>query len=180
MKAPFTRTVDRVNANEASWDDMPRIQCRQLPAVRCQRFKTPAGCGATPRAGENRDAAGKTAATNPNANTTSGLGLSGRTAGGWVAVEQRTAYPKLRTHSGAVACRDADKKKTHLGVKSSWFRKGYEVVALTLSIAGPRSTSTRARAPPRWRGYSLITQPGKEINWASWLWAPARYSRRRV
>jgi len=104
--------VSVVPANEASWDDVTAI-FGTADAGRCQRqrFKV-VGWIWRDSTQEQRTAMlrTQTACGNPAATTTSGLVayVDGGPAG-WVAVEPRTAYPKLRTTRIPWSGRDEDK-----------------------------------------------------------------------
>jgi hypothetical protein len=112
MKAPIpAEQVMIVPANEASWDDLVAIfGTTDYPGrCQCQRFKV-LGWIWRDSTHEERTAMfrAQTACGDPNAEATSGLVayVYGEPAG-WVAVEPRTAYPKLRTSRvrGAVGTR---------------------------------------------------------------------------
>lgn len=99
--APITEEQVRiVPANEASWDDLTAIfGTTDAGHCQCQRFKV-LGWIWRDSTQEGRTAMlrAQTACGNPNAAATSGLvAYVDDEPAGWVAVEPRTAYPKLRT-----------------------------------------------------------------------------------
>src|SRR5947207_15918050 len=102
-KAPIP--VERlriVPANEASWDDLEAIfGVADYPArCKCQRFKVTGWIWRdTPTQEERTERLRtQTACGDPDATSTSGLvAYLDDEPVGWVAVEPRTAYPKLRT-----------------------------------------------------------------------------------
>jgi hypothetical protein len=101
-----------VPANEASWDDLTTIFGPSDPGrCQCQRFKV-LGWIWRDSIREERTAMlrAQTACGDPNAAATSGLvAYVDDDPAGWVAVEPRTAYPKLRTSRIPWSGRDEDK-----------------------------------------------------------------------
>ena len=102
-----------VPANEASWDDLAAIfGTTDYPGrCQCQRFKV-VGWIWRDSTQEERIAMlrAQTACGDPNAPATSGLvACLDDEPAGWVAVEPRTAYPKLRTSRVPWSGRDEDK-----------------------------------------------------------------------
>ena len=101
-----------VPANQASWDDLTAIFSADYAArCLCLRFKVP-GWFWRDTSQDERAAAlcAQTACGNPDAPATSGLvGYVEDEPVGWVAVEPRTAYPKLRTSRIPWAGRTEDK-----------------------------------------------------------------------
>ena len=170
MQAPITaEQLTIVPANEASWDDLAAIfsadnACR----CRCQRFKIAGWMwrdSTLPERTEmQRD---QTACDNPNANATSGLvAYVDEQPAGWVAVEPRTAYPKLRTTRVPWRGRDEDKDDDGIWAVTCFVvRKGYRGRGLTYFLARAAIDFARARGATALEGYSMITQPGKEITW---------------
>ena len=168
MTAPEEVTV--VPANEASWDDLAAVfgtadyACR----CRCQRFKV-VGWVWRDTTQEERDAMQQeqTACGEPDAPSTSGLVayLDGEPVG-WVAVEPRTAYPKLRTSRVPWKGRDEDKDDDGVWAVTCFVvRKSHRGRGLTYPLARAAVDFARARGARALEAYSMITQPGKEITW---------------
>jgi GNAT superfamily N-acetyltransferase len=103
----------------------------------------------------------------PNASTTSGLvAYVDDEPAGWVAVEPRTAYPKLRTTR--IPWRGRDENKDDDGVWAVTYlvvRKGYRGRGLTYPLASATIDFARQRGARALEAYPMITQPGKEITW---------------
>lgn len=158
-----------VPANQASWDDLTAIfgttdaghcQCQRFKVVgwiwrdstlpeRTEMLRTQTGCG------------------DPAARTTSGLVayLDGEPAG-WVAVEPRTAYPKLRTSRVPWRGRDEDKDDDGVWAVTCFVvRKGYRGRGLTYPLAVATIDFARERGARALEAYPMITQPGREITW---------------
>ncbi len=168
-----------VPANEASWDDLiaifgtadyaGRCHCQRLKVAgwiwrdstqeqRTARLRAQTGCG-EPGAMGARGARGATA--------TSGLVayVDGAPAG-WVAVEPRTAYPKLRTSRVPWSGRDEDRDDDGVWAVTCFVvRKGYRGRGLTYPLARATIGFARERGARALEAYPMITQPGKEITW---------------
>jgi GNAT superfamily N-acetyltransferase len=171
MPEPFSaEQLTIVPANDASWDDLTAIfGTADYPSrCLCQRFKV-VGWLWRDTTLEQRVAmlrAG-TACGNPNAAATSGLVayVDGEPAG-WVAVEPRTAYPKLRTLRVPWSGRDEDKDDDGVWVVTCFaVRKGYRGRGLTYHLAQATIDFARERGARVLEAYPMITQPGKEITW---------------
>jgi GNAT superfamily N-acetyltransferase len=159
-----------VPANEASWDDLVAIfgtsdypamcQCQWLKVTgwiwrdstlpeRVEMLREQTGCG------------------DPEATATSGLvGYLDGEPVGWVAVEPRTAYPKLRT--ARVPWRDRVEDKDDDGVWAVTcfvVRKGFRGRGLTYPLAEATVEYARSHGARALEAYPIITQPGKEITW---------------
>ncbi len=159
-----------VPASEAPWDELAAIfGTADYPGrCQCQRFKVP-GCLWRDTTQEERIAMlrAQTACGDPNATTTSGLVayLDGEPAG-WVAVEPRTAYPKLRTSRVPWSGRDEDKGDDGIWALTCFVvRKGYRGRGLTYPLARATIDFARGRGARALEAYPMITQPGKEITW---------------
>lgn len=95
---------------------------------------------------------------------------------GWVAVEPRTAYPKLRTSRVQWSGRDEDKGDDGIWAVTCFaVRKGYRGRGLTYPLARATIDFARERGARALEAYPMITQPGKEITWGAR--APVRSSR---
>jgi GNAT superfamily N-acetyltransferase len=161
--------VTIVPANEASWDDLVAIfGTTDAGRCRCQRFKV-VGWIWRDSTQEERIAMqrAQTACDDPDAVATSGLVayVDGEPAG-WVAVEPRTAYPKLRGLRVPWTGRDEDKDDDGVWAVTCFVvRKGYRGRGLTYLLAEATVDYARARGARAIESYPMITQPGKEITW---------------
>jgi GNAT superfamily N-acetyltransferase len=158
-----------VPANEASWDDLNAIFGTSDPGrCRCQRFKV-AGWFWRDTTQEQRTAMlrEQTACEDPESPGTSGLVayVDGEPAG-WVAVEPRTAYPRLRTLRVPWTGRHEDKDDASIWAVTCFVvRKGYRGRGLTYLLARAAVDFARERGARAIEAYSMITQPGREITW---------------
>lgn len=159
-----------VPANEASWDDLVAIFGRADYSGRCQcqRFKVP-GWIWRDSTQEERTAMlrTQTACGDADAPATSGLVayVDGDPAG-WVAVEPRTAYPKLRTSRIPWSGRDEDKDDNGVWAVTCFVvRKGYRGRGLTYFLAEAAIDFARRRGARALEAYPMLTEPGKEITW---------------
>lgn len=159
-----------VPANQASWDDLVAVfGTSDYPAkCQCQRFKV-AGWIWRDSTQEQRTEAlrAQTACGQPAAATTSGLvAYVDDEPAGWVAVEPRTAYPKLRTSRIPWRGRDEDKDDDEVWAVTCFaVRKGYRGRGLTYLLAQATVDFARQRGARALEAYPMITQPGKEITW---------------
>jgi GNAT superfamily N-acetyltransferase len=171
MEAPISaEQLSIVPANEASCDDLAAIfGTTDYPGrCQCQRFKV-IGWIWRDSTQEERTALlrAQTACGDPFATATSGLvAYLGDEPVGWVAIEPRTAYPKLRTSRVPWRGRNEDK-----GDESVWavtcfvVRKGYRGRGLTYPLARATIDFARERGARAVEAYPMITQPGKDITW---------------
>ena len=109
----------------------------------------------------------QTGCDDPNAATTSGLvGYLDDEPVGWVAVEPRTAYFKLRTSRVPWTGRDEDKDDDGIWAVTCFVvRKGYRGRGLTYPLARATVDFARERGARALEAYPMITHPGKEITW---------------
>ena len=159
-----------VPANEASWDDLVAIfGTSDYPSqCQCQRLKVP---GWIWRDSTQQERVGmlraQTACGEPAAAATSGLVayLAGDPVG-WVAVERRTAYPKLRTSRVPWTGRDEDKSDDDIWAVTCFVvRRGYRGRGLTYPLARATIDFARERGARALEAYPMVTLPGKEITW---------------
>ncbi|WP_188190334.1 GNAT family N-acetyltransferase [Nonomuraea sp. SYSU D8015] len=169
-KAPIPEDdVTVVPANEASWEDLVAIfGTRDAGRCMCQRFKV-IGWIWRDSTQEGRTAMlrAQAACGDPDATATSGLVayVDGDPAG-WVAVEPRTAYPKLRTSRVPWLGRDEDEDDTGIWAVTCFVvRKEYRGRGLTYPLAQATIGFARERGARAIEAYPMITQPGKEITW---------------
>jgi GNAT superfamily N-acetyltransferase len=158
-----------VPANEASWDDLVAIFGTSYPGrCRCQRFKV-AGWIWRDTTFEERTVMQRmqTACGNPDAAETSGLVayVDGEPAG-WVAVEPRTSYPKLRTLRVPWTGRTEDKDDEGIWAVTCFaVRNGYRGRGLTYHLAEATVDFARDRGARALEAYPMVIPPGKEITW---------------
>ena len=159
-----------VAANEASWDDLAAIfGTTDYPGrCQCQHFKI-AGWFWRDSTQEQRAAMlrEQTSCGNPGAASTSGLvAYLDDEPVGWVAVEPRTAYPKLRTSRVPWAGRNEDKSDDRIWAVTCFVvRKGYRKRGITYALAAATVGFARERGARALEAYSMAAPPGKEITW---------------
>ena len=159
-----------VPANEASWDDLRAVFGTADYAARClcQRFKV-VGWVWRDTTFEERTAMlqAQTACGDPDAEATSGLvAYLDDEPVGWVAVQPRTAYPKMRTLRVPWTGRNEDKDDDGVWAVTCFVvRKGYRGRGLTYHLARAAVDFARERGARAIEGYAMITPPGKEITW---------------
>ncbi|MEU8362212.1 GNAT family N-acetyltransferase [Nonomuraea sp. NPDC048882] len=158
-----------VPANEASWEDLDAIfDANDARRCRCQRFKV-AGWFWRDTTLEERVAMSRaqTACDDPDAPVTSGLVayVDGEPAG-WVAVEPRTAYVKLRNSRIPWAGRSEDRDDDGVwAVTCLVVRRAYRGRGLTYLLARATVGFARERGARALEAYPMITRAGKEITW---------------
>jgi GNAT superfamily N-acetyltransferase len=85
---------------------------------------------------------------------------------GWVAVEPRIAYPKLRTSRVPWTGRREDKDDEGVwAVTCFCVRKGYRGRGITYGLAVAAAEHARARGATAVEGYGIVAEPWKEITW---------------
>lgn len=159
-----------VPANEASWDDLVAVfGTADYPGrCQCQRFKV-RGWIWRDSTQEERTAMlrAQTGCGHPSAEATSGLVayVDGEPVA-WVAVEPRTAYPKLAGSPVPWSGRNEDKGDEDVWAVTCFVvRKGYRGRGLTYPLARATIAFARERGARALEGYPMITTPGKEITW---------------
>jgi GNAT superfamily N-acetyltransferase len=159
-----------VPANQASWDDLVAIfgTADYSGRCQCQRFKVPGWIWRDSTQEQRTDMLRtQTGCGRPEAASTSGLVayVDGEPAG-WVAVEPRTAYPKLRTSRVPWRGRDEDKADDGVWAVTCFaVRKGYRGRGLTYPLARATIDFARERGARAVEGYPMEPQPGKEVTW---------------
>jgi GNAT superfamily N-acetyltransferase len=162
-----------VPANEAAWEDIEAIfgQADYPFHCQCQRFKVSGwlwrGTVLEERVAMHRTS---TACGDPSAEHTSGLVAYLRDTGepvGWVAVEPRVDYPKLRTLRVPWTGRAAEDKDDGgvWSVTCFCVRKGHRGRGLTYPLAKAAADHARARGATAVEAYPMVTEPGVEITW---------------
>jgi GNAT superfamily N-acetyltransferase len=170
MKEPIPAgKVTIIPANEASWEDLAAIFGTSDPGrCQCQRYKVMGWIWRDSTQPERTAALrAQTACGDPDAPATSGLVayVEGEPAG-WVAVEPRTAYPKLRGMPVPWKGREEDRDDDGVWAVTCFvIRKGYRGRGLTYLLAHATIDYARERGARAIEGYPMITQPGKVITW---------------
>jgi GNAT superfamily N-acetyltransferase len=159
-----------VPANQASWDDLQAVfGTTDYPArCLCQRFKVVGWIWRDSTQEQRTEMLrAQTACGDPDAEATSGLvAYVGGEPAGWVAVEPRTAYPKLRTSPVPWSGRDEDRDDGDIWAVTCFVvRKGYRGRGLTYPLARATIDFAREHGAQALEAYPMITQPGKEITW---------------
>jgi GNAT superfamily N-acetyltransferase len=159
-----------VPANQATWADVQAIfGTADYPAhCLCQRFKVRGWIWRDSTQEQRSEMLREqTACGDPGAAATSGLvGYVGDQPAAWVAVEPRTAYPKLRTSRVPWSGRDEDKDDEDIWAVTCFaVRKGYRGRGLTYPLARATIDFARDRGARALEAYPMITQPGREITW---------------
>jgi GNAT superfamily N-acetyltransferase len=159
-----------VPANEASFDDLMKIfgTADYSGRCHCQRLKVK-GWIWRDSTQEERTAMlrAQTACGNPSAPRTSGVvAYLEHEPVGWVSVEPRTAYPKLRTTRSPWNGRSEDKSDGSVWAVTCFIvRKGYRGRGLMYPLARATVDHARAGGARALEGYPMIAEPGKEITW---------------
>jgi GNAT superfamily N-acetyltransferase len=171
MTPPITaEELTIVPANEASWEDLVAIfGTTDQGHCQCQRFKI-VGWIWRDSTLDQRTAMlrAQTGCGNPDAATSGLVAYVNGEPAGWVAVEPRTAYPKLCNSRIQTPWRGRDEDKTD---ESVWavtcfaVRKGYRGRGLTYHLARATVNFARDRGARALEAYSMITHAGKEITW---------------
>lgn len=168
--APVTEAQVRiVPANEVSWTDLSAVfGTAEQGQCLCQRLKVTGWIWRDSTLEERREMLrAQSGCDEPDAAGTSGLVayVDGEPAG-WVAVEPRTAYPKLRTQripwTGRHENRDDDGV---WAVTCFAVRRGYRGRGLTYHLARATVGHARAAGARALEAYPMVTQPGREIIW---------------
>ena len=168
-----------VPANKAAWADLAAIFGPSGSSGRCncQWFKT-RGWFWDQETDEQRRAQLREQANcdNPEATSTTGLvaylaegsrPAEERVPVGWVAVEPRTAYPRLLGKPTVWKGRQGEDK----GDDGVWsvtcfvVRKGYRGRGISYALAAATVRYAKANGARALEGYAIRTQPGKQITW---------------
>jgi len=160
-----------VPANEATWADLAAVfSAADSGRCACQYFKT-RGWMWEQATDEQRRARlrEQTNCDDPGAARTSGLVAyltEGRVPVGWVAVEPRTAYPRLLGKPTVWRGRHEDKEDDGVwSVTCFVVRRGYRRRGISYALAAATVGYARERGARAVEGYAMRTQPGKEITW---------------
>ncbi len=159
-----------VPANLATWDEIAAIfGTSDYPYhCQCQRFKV-TGWLWRDTTLDQRIAMheSETRCGDDDAEHTSGLvAFLGEEPVGWVAVEPRIDYPKLRTSRVPWTGRSEDKDDEGVwAITCFCVRKGYRGRGITYPLAEAAAAHARARGATAVEGYPMVTVPGVEITW---------------
>lgn len=169
MGPPFQAGELRVvPASEATSEELALVFAGDAARCRCQRFKMH-GWIWRDSTQEQRDAAleEQTGCGRPDAATTSGLvAYAGDEPVGWVAVEPRPAYPKLRTSRVPWTGRDEDRVDDGVwSVTCFVVRKGFRGRGITYALARATVAHARERGARAVEGYPMVVPPGKVVTW---------------
>jgi GNAT superfamily N-acetyltransferase len=109
----------------------------------------------------------QTQCDNPRADSTTGLvAYLDKEPVGWVAVEPRTASPRLLRVRTVWSGRQEDKSEDGVwSVTCFVTRKGYRRRGITYALAAATVGFAREQGARILEAYPMITQPGKEITW---------------
>ena len=159
-----------IPANQASWADLQAVfGTADYPGMcYCQHYKT-RDCHWSSLSGEERHRRlrEQTRCDSPRARTTSGLvAYLGQEPVGWVAVEPRTAYPRLPKVRTVWSGRQEDKTDDGVWAVTCFVtRKGYRKRGITYALAAATVGFARDQGARALEAYPMITSPGKEITW---------------
>lgn len=167
--APAT-PVRIVPANEVTLPDLLDVfgTGDYASRCRCQRLKVPGFIWRDSTLSQRTEMLREqTSCDSPAASATSGLVAFVRDEpAGWVAVEPRSAYPKLRGSRIPWTGRSEDKDDdTVWSVTCLIVRRKFRGQGLTYLMARATIDYARSRGARALEAYPMITQPGKEITW---------------
>ncbi|MDY7101789.1 MAG: GNAT family N-acetyltransferase [Actinomycetota bacterium] len=156
-------------ANEATWADLVAVfGTAEQGRCQCQRFKVEGWIWRDSTL-EERTAALRvqTGCDDPCASSTSGLvAYVDDEPAGWVAVEPRIAYPKLRGSPVPWRGRDEDPTDPDVWAVTCFaVRRPFRGRALTYLLAEATIEHARSRGARALEAYPMITEPPKEITW---------------
>ncbi|HEY7705423.1 MAG TPA: GNAT family N-acetyltransferase [Acidimicrobiia bacterium] len=160
-----------VPANQASWEDLVSIVGKSRcydDLCFCQRFKIPTSewrsVSDAERAHRLRM---QTECGHPGSDSTSGLvAYAGAEPAGWCAVEPRIAYPKLKKTRVPWTGRDEDKDDPDVWAVTCFVtRAGMRHTGISRAMCQAAVDFARDRGAAALEGYSMLTEPGKEITW---------------
>jgi GNAT superfamily N-acetyltransferase len=161
-----------VPANRATWDDLSAIFSSSSESRRCscQYFKTRGSLWKQATDEQRRaELCEQTNCDYPDAATTTGLVAyltDGHVPVSWVAVEPRTAYPRLLGKPTVWRGRDEDKDDDGVwSVTCFVVRKGYRRRGTSYALAAAAAGYARDNGARAVEGYAMRMQPGKEITW---------------
>jgi GNAT superfamily N-acetyltransferase len=159
-----------VPANQASWADLQAIfGVAGYPGrCYCQHFKTRDRDWSSLTYAERQDRLREqTGCSNPGASSTTGMvAYLDDEPVGWVAVEPRTAYPRLQWMRTVWSDREEDKADDGVWCVTCFVvRKGFRRRGITYGLAGATVDFARERGARALEAYPMITTPGMEVTW---------------
>jgi GNAT superfamily N-acetyltransferase len=165
-----TAQLTIVGANKASWADLQAIfGTADYPGkCYCQRFKTQdchwSSLSDLQRQNRLRE---QTHCDNPQARATTGLVAYLDTEPvGWVAVEPRSAYPRLLRTRTVWSGRHEDRADDSVWAVTCFVtRKGYRKRGITYALAAATVEFAREQGARALEAYPMTTPAGKEITW---------------
>jgi GNAT superfamily N-acetyltransferase len=161
--------VTVVPANQASWADLQAILGPSgCGGCYCQSFKIRDRDWRAASDVDRRDRfRAQTQCGDPAASATTGMvGYLGTEPVGWVAVEPRTAYPRLPWVRTVWSGRDEDKTDDGVWAVTCFVtRTGYRKRGITYALAAATIDFARQRGARALEGYPMIIRPGEEITW---------------
>jgi GNAT superfamily N-acetyltransferase len=161
-----------VPANEATWADLTAVfGVSDSGRCNCQRFKT-RGWFWGQATDEQRRARLREQANCDDQEAAGTTGLvayftQGRVPVGWVAVEPRTAYPRLLGLPTVWKGRPGEDKEDDgvWSVTCFVVRRGYRRRGISYALAAAAVGYARDHGARALEGYAMRTQPGREITW---------------
>jgi GNAT superfamily N-acetyltransferase len=158
-----------VPANEASWDDLQAVFGRGAAAkCQCQRIKLgDHDWYAMPVADRAHRLREKADCGHPDADRSSGMVayLDGQPVG-WVAVEPRASYRRLRGSSVPWSGRNEDPDDPEVwAIVCFAIRPGYRGQGLTRPLAAAAVEYARAHGAKAVEAYPMLPKPGQAVSW---------------
>jgi GNAT superfamily N-acetyltransferase len=159
-----------VPANQASWADLRAVfGTADYPGrCYCQWFKSlDRNWKSLSLEERRRRLREQTRCDDPDATSSTGLvAYLGTEPVGWVALEPRTAYPRLVKIRTVWSGRREDKADDGVWAVTCFLtRKGYRRRGITYSLAAATVGFARDQGARALEAYPMITEPGKEITW---------------
>ena len=167
-----------VAANQASWTDLQAIfGATGSPGhCYCQTFKVRDRDWSSLTDQDRRERLRQqTNCDNPRADATTGLvAYLGDEPVGWVAVEPRTAYPRLlRTRTPWSGRQEDQRDDSVWAVTCFVIRTGYRKRGISYGLAAAAVEFAREHGARALEAYAMETEPGREITWGE-LYVGAR------
>jgi GNAT superfamily N-acetyltransferase len=166
-----------VGANQASWTDLQAIfgTTGSPGHCYCQSFKVRDRDWSSLTDQDRRDRLRQqTNCDNPRADTTGLVAYLGTEPAGWVAVEPRTAYPRLlRTRTPWSGRQEDQRDDSVWAVTCFVIRAGYRKRGISYALAAAAVEFARKHGARALEAYAMETEPGKEITWGE-LYVGAR------
>jgi GNAT superfamily N-acetyltransferase len=170
MTAVTAAQLTIVPANQASWADLQAVfGTTDYPGrCYCQRFKFRDRQWSSLSVAERRERLREqTHCDDPEATSSTGLvAYLGAEPVGWVALEPRTAYPRLPWIRTVWSGRQEVKADDRVWAVTCFVtRKGYRKRGITYPLAAATAGFARDQGARALEAYPMITEPGKEITW---------------